>query len=52
MGAPVEATKASFSDAERPTTNSVPELHGTPLMISAGRLAGSPVESNTKHKAP
>ena len=52
MGAPVEAPKASSSDAERPTTNSVPELHGTPHTISLGRLAGSPEESNTKTQKP
>ena len=50
MGATVEAPKASSSDAERPTTNTVPVLHGTPLTISAGRLAGSPEESNLNTK--
>ena len=52
MGAPVEAPKASSSEAERPTTNSVPELHGTPQTISSERLAGSPKESNTKTQIP
>ena len=52
MGAPVETRKASSSDAERLTTNSVPELHGTPHAISSGRLAGSPEESNSKTQSP
>ena len=52
MGAPVEAPKASSSDAERPTTNSIPELHGTPHTISSGQLTGSPEEGNTKTQSP
>ena len=42
MGAPVEAPAASSSDAERPTTNFVPEPYGTPHTISSGQLTGSP----------
>ena len=52
MGAPVEAPKASSLDAERPTTNSVPELHGTPHTISSGQITGSPEEWNTKTQSP
>ena len=52
MGAPVEAPIASSLDAERPTTNSVPELYGTPHTVSSGQLTGSPEESNTKTKSP
>ena len=52
MGAPVEAPKASSSDAERPTTNSIPELHSTPHTISSGQLTGSPEEGNTKTQSP
>ena len=47
MEAPVEAPKASSLDAERPTTNFVLELHGTPHTVSSRRLTGSPEESNT-----
>ena len=52
MGAPVEAPTASSSDVEHPTTNSTPELYGTPRTITSGRLAGSPEESNTKTQKP
>ena len=52
MGAPVEAPIASSSDAERPTTNSVPELHGTPQTVSSGRLTSSPEKSITKAQSP
>ena len=52
MGEPDEAPEASSSDAERPTTNSVPELHGTLHNISSGRLAGSAEESNTETQSP
>ena len=52
MGAPVEAPTASSSEVEHPTTNSVPELHGTPQTISSGRVAVSPEESNTKTQKP
>ena len=48
IGAAVETPKASFLEVERPTTNSVPELRGTPQAISWGRLAGCPEASNTK----
>ena len=43
---------ACSSEVEHPTTNSVPELHGTTLTIFSGRLAGSPEESNTKRQKP
>ena len=52
MGAPAAAPAASSSDVDRPTKNSVPELHETPHIISSGRLSGSPEESNTKTQKP
>ena len=51
MAAPVEAPTASSSDAERPTTSSVPEKHGRPH-ISSVTKAGSPEESSTKTQKP
>ena len=51
MGAPVEAPAVSSSDVERPTTNSVRKLHGTPH-TSSGRIAGSPEKSNTNAQKP
>ena len=52
MGAHVEAPTASSSDVESPNTNSVPELYVTPHILSSGRLAGSPEESNTETQKP
>ena len=52
MGAPVEAPAASSLDVERPTTNLVPELHGTSYSVSWGRSSNSPEDPNTKTKAP
>ena len=53
MGAPVAAPTASSLDVERPTTTSIPELHGTPhTIISSGWLAGCPEESYTKAQKP
>ena len=48
MGATVEAPTASSPDVERPTTNLVPELHGTPHSVSSGQSKSSPEESKTK----
>ena len=52
MGALVEALTASSSDANRPTTNSLPELHGTPHTVSSGQLTSSPEKSHTKTQSP
>ena len=52
MGAPVETPAASSPGVERPTTNLVPELHGTPHSVSSGRLTVSPEEWNTKLRSP
>ena len=52
MGALVEAPAASSTDVERPTTNLVPELHGTPHSVSSVRSTSSPEDSNTKTQTP
>ena len=52
LGAPVESPTASSSNAEHPTTNPFPELHGTQHTISWGRLAGSRDEWNTETQKP
>ena len=52
MGSAVGAPTASFSNVERPTTNSVPELYETLRTISSGQSTGSPEESNSKTQKP
>ena len=52
MGAPVAAPTASSSDAERPNTNSVPGLHGTPHTVTGGRITSCPEESNIETRSP
>ena len=53
MGAPVEAPAPSSYDVERPTTNLVPELCGTPYSVSLeGDHQALRKAQTLEHKSP
>ena len=52
LGAPGEAPKNSSSNLARPTTNFVPELHGTSRFVSSEQTAGFSKESDFTTQQP